>query len=110
MLDELPLNCHTLAIAKNDGTTDPQEHISRFENATLLHRYTDEVKCRIFVTTFAKAAHQWLNQFPTKAIRSFQEFWSLFLHQFASSRKHQKIKLSLFAIRQKDGEPLKEYL
>ncbi|KAL0446175.1 UNVERIFIED_CONTAM: hypothetical protein Slati_1745400 [Sesamum latifolium] len=44
------------------------------------------------------------------AIGSFQEFHSLFLHQFASSRKLRKTELSLFAVRQKDDEPLKEYL
>ncbi|KAL0445385.1 UNVERIFIED_CONTAM: hypothetical protein Slati_2261200 [Sesamum latifolium] len=43
-------------------------------------------------------------------IGSFREFRSLFLHQFASSRKHQKIELSLFSIRQKEGESLKDYL
>ncbi|KAL0458688.1 UNVERIFIED_CONTAM: hypothetical protein Slati_0496000 [Sesamum latifolium] len=56
MADELPMNCRTLAIAEYDGTSDPMEHLSRFENATLLHRYTDGIKCRVFVTTFARAA------------------------------------------------------
>ncbi|KAL0419229.1 UNVERIFIED_CONTAM: hypothetical protein Sradi_1336400 [Sesamum radiatum] len=46
---------------------------------------------------------------PT-VIGSFEEFCSLFLHQFGSSRKHRKTKLSLFSIRQKEGEPLKEYV
>ncbi|KAL0298799.1 UNVERIFIED_CONTAM: hypothetical protein Sradi_6539700 [Sesamum radiatum] len=45
MADELPMNCRTLAIAKYDYTTNPQEHLSRFENAALLHRYTDDIKC-----------------------------------------------------------------
>ncbi|KAL0462886.1 UNVERIFIED_CONTAM: hypothetical protein Slati_0176200 [Sesamum latifolium] len=76
----------------------------------LLHRYTDGIKCRVFVTTFARAAQQWFNQLPTRAIGSFQEFRSLFLHRFASSRKLRKTELSLFAVRQKDNEPLKEYL
>ncbi|KAL0303233.1 UNVERIFIED_CONTAM: hypothetical protein Sradi_6191400 [Sesamum radiatum] len=44
------------------------------------------------------------------AIGSFQESRSLFLHQFASSRKLRKTELSSFAVRQKDNEPLKEYL
>ncbi|KAL0439156.1 UNVERIFIED_CONTAM: hypothetical protein Slati_2398600 [Sesamum latifolium] len=83
MVDELPLNCHTPAIAEYDGTTDPMEHLSRFENAALLHCYTDGIKYRVFVTTFARAAQQW---------------------------KLRKTKLSLFAVRQKDDEPLKEYL
>ncbi|KAL0434291.1 UNVERIFIED_CONTAM: hypothetical protein Slati_2763400 [Sesamum latifolium] len=110
MADELPLNCRTPAIAEYDGTTDPMEHLSRFENAALLHRYTDGIKCRVFVTIFAGAAQQWFNQLPVGAIESFQEFRSLFLHQFASSRKVRKTELSLFAIRQKEDEPLKEYL
>ncbi|KAL0448563.1 UNVERIFIED_CONTAM: hypothetical protein Slati_1412700 [Sesamum latifolium] len=108
--DELPLNCRTPAIAEYDGTTDPMEHLSRFENADLLHRYTGGIKCRVFVTTFVRAAQQWFNKLPLGAIGSFQEFRSLFLHQFASSRKLRKTKLSLFSVCQKDDEPLKEYL
>ncbi|KAL0433289.1 UNVERIFIED_CONTAM: hypothetical protein Slati_2663200 [Sesamum latifolium] len=77
MADELPLNCRTPAIAEYDGTTDPMEHLSHFENIALLHRYTDEIKCRVFVTTFARAAQQWFNQLPDGAIGSFQEFCSL---------------------------------
>ncbi|KAL0412940.1 UNVERIFIED_CONTAM: hypothetical protein Sradi_1495700 [Sesamum radiatum] len=41
---------------------------------------------------------------------SFREFRSLFLHQFASSKKHRKTELSLFSIQQKEGESLKDYL
>ncbi|KAL0405953.1 UNVERIFIED_CONTAM: hypothetical protein Slati_3909200 [Sesamum latifolium] len=108
--DELPVNCRTPAIAEYDGTTNPQEHPSRFENAALLHRYTDGIKCRVFVTTFARAGQQWFNQLPLAVIRNFREFRSLFLHQFASSRKHRKTELSLFSIRQKEGESLKDYL
>ncbi|KAL0434260.1 UNVERIFIED_CONTAM: hypothetical protein Slati_2760300 [Sesamum latifolium] len=110
MVDELPVNCRTPAIAEYNGTTDPQEHLSRFENAALLHQYTDNIKCRVFVTTFTRAAYQWFNQLPLAVIGSFQEFCSLFLHQFASSMKNQKTELRLFSIRQKEGEPLKEYL
>ncbi|KAL0298692.1 UNVERIFIED_CONTAM: hypothetical protein Sradi_6529000 [Sesamum radiatum] len=110
MADELPINCRTPAIVEYDGTTDPQDHLSRFENAALLHRYINGIKCRVFITNFAQAAQQWFNQLPRAVIGSFHEFCSLFLHKFASSRKHRKIKLNLFSIRQKEGEPLKEYL
>ncbi|KAL0412327.1 UNVERIFIED_CONTAM: hypothetical protein Sradi_1434400 [Sesamum radiatum] len=110
MTDKLPLNCRTPAIAEYNGTTDPMEHLSRFENAALLHRYTDGIKCRVFVTTFAEAAQQWFNQLPVGVIGSFQEFRSLFLHQFASSMKVRKTELRLFAIRQGEDEPLKKYL
>ncbi|KAL0339604.1 UNVERIFIED_CONTAM: hypothetical protein Sradi_4477200 [Sesamum radiatum] len=109
MADELPINYRIPAIVEHDDT-DPQEHLSRFLNAALLHRYTDNIKCRVFVTTFSWAAQQWFNQLPPVVIGSFQEFCSLFLHQFASSKKHRNTELSLFSIHQKEGEPLKEYL
>ncbi|KAL0413869.1 UNVERIFIED_CONTAM: hypothetical protein Sradi_1588600 [Sesamum radiatum] len=70
MADELHVNCPTPVIIEYDGTTNPLEHLSRFENAALLHRYTDSIKCQVFVTTFAQAAQQWFNK------------------QFANSRKH----------------------
>ncbi|KAK4388313.1 hypothetical protein Sango_2437900 [Sesamum angolense] len=72
--------------------------------------YTDEIKCRVSVTTFSRTAQQCFNQLLIGAIGSFQEFRSLFLHQLASSRKLKKTELSLFAVSQKDNEPLKEYL
>ncbi|KAL0355873.1 UNVERIFIED_CONTAM: hypothetical protein Sradi_4034200 [Sesamum radiatum] len=71
MADELSANCRTPAIAEYNGTTDPMEHLSRFENAALLHRYTDGIKCRVFVTTFVWTAQQWFNQLPVRAIGSF---------------------------------------
>ncbi|KAL0349446.1 UNVERIFIED_CONTAM: hypothetical protein Sangu_1172400 [Sesamum angustifolium] len=74
MADEFPANYRTPTIAEYNRTTDPQEHLSCFENAVLLHKYTDGIKCRIFVTTFARAAQQWFNQLPTGAIGNFQEF------------------------------------
>ncbi|KAL0420637.1 UNVERIFIED_CONTAM: hypothetical protein Slati_3086600 [Sesamum latifolium] len=61
MADDLPANCRTLTIAEYDGTTDPLENLSRFENAALSNRYTDGIKYRVFVTTFARAAQQWFN-------------------------------------------------
>ncbi|KAK4404385.1 hypothetical protein Sango_0807100 [Sesamum angolense] len=56
------------------------------------------------------AAQQWFNQLHLAVIGNFQEFCSLFLHQFASSKRQWKTELSLFSIRQKKGEPLKQYL
>ncbi|KAL0378453.1 UNVERIFIED_CONTAM: hypothetical protein Sradi_3150800 [Sesamum radiatum] len=49
-----------------------------------------------------------VNQLPVGAIGSFQEDSPP--HQFASSRKLRKTELSLFTVRQKDNEPLKEYV
>ncbi|KAL0456963.1 UNVERIFIED_CONTAM: hypothetical protein Slati_1035500 [Sesamum latifolium] len=109
MADELPLNWKEPNLPKYDGTTDPQEHLSYFENIALLYRYTAGVKCRVFVNTFTRSAQQWFNQLPSGSIRSFEEFRSLFLHHFASIKRCRKIILSLFSLQQREGESLKEY-
>ncbi|KAL0293335.1 UNVERIFIED_CONTAM: hypothetical protein Sradi_6943300 [Sesamum radiatum] len=70
----------------------------------------DELPLNCRTPAIAEAAQQWFNQLLVGAIENFQEFCSLFLHQFASSRKLRKTELSLFAVRQKDDKPLKEYL
>ncbi|KAL0393243.1 UNVERIFIED_CONTAM: hypothetical protein Sradi_2547100 [Sesamum radiatum] len=56
MANELAANYCTPAIAEYDGTTDPLEHLSCFENEALLHRYTNGIKSLVFVTTLARAA------------------------------------------------------
>ncbi|KAL0449066.1 UNVERIFIED_CONTAM: hypothetical protein Slati_1463000, partial [Sesamum latifolium] len=57
---------------------------------------------------------QWLaaalNIYRKAPSGAFKNFVPSFLHQFASSRKLRKTEISLFAVRQKDDEPLKEYL
>ncbi|KAI3468832.1 hypothetical protein Pfo_025495 [Paulownia fortunei] len=109
MMDDLPANFRSLNY-DYDGTTDPWEHLCRFENSALLHRYSDGVKCRVFLTTLSKSAQQWFSQLPPNSINSFEEFSYAFLHQFASSRKHQKTSLTLFSIKQKDNEALRSYI
>ncbi|KAL0413542.1 UNVERIFIED_CONTAM: hypothetical protein Sradi_1555900 [Sesamum radiatum] len=88
----------------DDGTTDPMEHLSQFENATLLHRYTDEIKCRVFVTTFAGATQQWFNQLPKdeEPLKEYlQKFNAAALEVPAAT---QEIKASAFSQGLLDGD------
>ncbi|KAL0283947.1 UNVERIFIED_CONTAM: hypothetical protein Sangu_2857300 [Sesamum angustifolium] len=79
MVEKLPAHfqapSHLLAY---DGTIDPVEHIREFENTSLLHRYTDVIKCPIFLTTLAISAQQWFDLLPAGSIRYFSKFSSLF--------------------------------
>ncbi|KAL0385873.1 UNVERIFIED_CONTAM: hypothetical protein Sradi_2981600 [Sesamum radiatum] len=56
MAEELAVNCRTPAITEYDDMTDHLEHLSRFESAAVLHRFTDGIKCGVFITTFAGAS------------------------------------------------------
>ncbi|KAL0405503.1 UNVERIFIED_CONTAM: hypothetical protein Slati_3864200 [Sesamum latifolium] len=51
MAAELPVNCRTPTITEYDGTTDPQEHLARFENAALLQssRRLRKIELNLFV-------------------------------------------------------------
>ncbi|KAK4395868.1 hypothetical protein Sango_1741100 [Sesamum angolense] len=91
MADELLINCRTPAIIEYNGTIDPQEHLSHFENAPLLDKYTDGIKCRVFVINFAGEAQQWFNQLPSAAIGNFQEFRSLFCISFPVIRDTERL-------------------
>ncbi|KAL0374046.1 UNVERIFIED_CONTAM: hypothetical protein Sradi_3320300 [Sesamum radiatum] len=79
-----------------DGSTNPVEHIRKFENAALLNKYTDSIKCLIFLTTLTGSAQHSFDQLLAGSVRSFAEFSSLFQHQFASSPKYIKSAISLF--------------
>lgn len=77
--EELLDHFRHLQIAKYMGFTDLEEHLGCFENAALLHHYTDGVKCRVFLTTFVGSAQRWFNQLPSSSIKSFNDFNTLFL-------------------------------
>ncbi|CAA0832558.1 Unknown protein, partial [Striga hermonthica] len=78
-----------------DGSTDPSRHLRSFENMAVLHRYSDPVQCRAFLTTLRGPAHDWFHQLPPRAIKDFDGFSSSLLNQFASVRAQEKSYLTL---------------
>ncbi|KAL0449541.1 UNVERIFIED_CONTAM: hypothetical protein Slati_1510500 [Sesamum latifolium] len=57
MADELTVNCCTPAITEYDSMTDPQEHLSHFENAALLHNTrTDNKPLKEYLQRFNATA------------------------------------------------------
>ncbi|XP_073024413.1 uncharacterized protein [Primulina eburnea] len=106
----LPPNFRQSNVGEYDGHTDPEEHLGRFENAALLHQYSDGVRCRVFLGTLVRSAQQWFNTLQPNSIQSFEDFATAFLRRFASSKRHQKNYLSLFVMKQQDAEILREFV
>ncbi|KAL0395268.1 UNVERIFIED_CONTAM: hypothetical protein Slati_4493000 [Sesamum latifolium] len=98
MADDLPMNYRTPAIAEYDGTTDLVEHLARFENAALLHRYTDDIKCHIFVTTFAEPPNNGSISYPLESLEASK---SSDRHSYINS---PEVKASAFSQGLLDGE------
>lgn len=105
-MEELPDHFRPLQIVECMGSSELKDHLGCFENAALLHWYTDGVKCCVFFTTFVGSAQRWFNQFPPNSIQSFGDFNTLFLQHFASSKRYYKIVISLFTIKQWAQETL----
>ncbi|XP_073121561.1 uncharacterized protein [Henckelia pumila] len=107
---ELPKNSKFPHVGEYDGKGDPEEHLSRFENVALLHKYSDPIKCRVFLNTLIGPAQQWFNLLRPGDIKEFKDFSKAFLHNFSSSKKHPTTTLSLFAIKQQHQEDLRIYI
>ncbi|XP_073154001.1 uncharacterized protein [Henckelia pumila] len=107
---ELPKNFKFPHVGEYDGKGDPKEHLSCFENAALLHKYSDPIKCRVFLNTLTGPEQQWFNLLRPGDIQEFKDFSKAFLHHFASSKKHPTTTLSLFAIKQQGQEDLRAYI
>ncbi|KZV54199.1 hypothetical protein F511_35635 [Dorcoceras hygrometricum] len=77
LVAELPQHFKLPNVGEYDGMGDPKEHLSRFENAALLHQYADPIKCRVFLTvrprahnrtdTYIYAIRYWDTQSPPGA-------------------------------------------
>ncbi|XP_073121470.1 uncharacterized protein [Henckelia pumila] len=108
--EELPASFKKPSVGEYDGSTDPKEHMGRFENAALLHQYSDGTKCRVFLSTLVKFSQQWFNMLKPGSIRSFEDFRVVFMHQFYSCKKYQKKYLSLFVMKKQDQETLRDFI
>ncbi|XP_012827901.1 PREDICTED: uncharacterized protein LOC105949160 [Erythranthe guttata] len=92
------------------GTTYPNEHLCRFNNTSDLHRFSEGVKCRVFTTTLAGPAQAWFSQLRPSSIGSFDQLASVFLDHFASSKKQKRSTLTLFTVKQREGEHLRSFV
>ncbi|XP_073143269.1 uncharacterized protein [Henckelia pumila] len=107
---ELPKNFKFPHVGEYDEKGDPEEHLSRFENAAFLHKYSDPIKCRVFLTTLIGPTQQWFNLLHPGDINEFKDFSKAFLHHFSSSKKHPTTTFSLFAIKHQGQEDLRAYI
>ncbi|XP_073152933.1 uncharacterized protein [Henckelia pumila] len=103
---DLPKQFKLPHVGEYDGKGDPEENLARFENVALLHKYSDQIKCRDFLTTLIGPSQQWFNTLCPGEIKEFKDFSKSFLHHFASSKKHPTTTFSLFAIKQREHENL----
>ncbi|XP_042442904.1 uncharacterized protein LOC122027957 [Zingiber officinale] len=72
--DPLLKHYQNLNIGEHSGTTDPEDHLSKFESAALLQQFPDGVKCQMFLTTLGGATQRSFKRLPENSIRHFKDF------------------------------------
>ncbi|XP_073049653.1 uncharacterized protein [Primulina eburnea] len=108
--EPLPVHFKTTKIREYNGNSDPEEHLTRFENMAMLHCYPDKIKCKVFLTTLVDSAQRWFEKLEPRSIQSFEGFRDTFLHHFSSSKRYKKTAFSLFEVKQSGDESLRAYI
>ncbi|CAA0830744.1 Unknown protein, partial [Striga hermonthica] len=93
-----------------DGSSDPSRHVRAFENMSVLHRYSDPVSCRAFLSTLRGGALDWFHQLTPGSIRDFEDFVGQLTNQYSSAVAQEKTYLTLMAMRQGEKESLRKYV
>ena len=66
--------------------------------------------CKGFRSSLVGPALQWYTNLPNNSISSFAQLTDIFVEQFASSRKLEKLSDDLYRIKQRRGESLRDYV
>jgi len=111
IVDE-PVSAHyiTQKIAFVTGIEDPENHLTSFNAQMIISGGTDAIQCKIFMGTFIGTSLQWFNGIHDGQITSFSRFSTMFKEQFSSNKVKRLRIYNLFSVRQREGEPLKDYL
>ncbi|XP_075524561.1 uncharacterized protein LOC142556963 [Primulina tabacum] len=86
--EPLPGHFKSAKIKDYDGSSDPEEHLARFENMAMLHCYGDRSSEYSFFRRFSEGV----------------------LIQFSSSKKYKRTAFSLFKVKQRPEETLRAYI
>ncbi|GKD99488.1 reverse transcriptase domain-containing protein [Tanacetum coccineum] len=73
-----------------DGSTDPDDHITRFVRAANQGEWEMPVWCKMFQQTLDGPARGWFDQMPNGFINSWTDLRQKFVKRFALRRKCSK--------------------
>ncbi|KAL0441205.1 UNVERIFIED_CONTAM: hypothetical protein Sradi_0059400 [Sesamum radiatum] len=107
--EALPAGVKVSNLSEYDGTGDPQEHLDKFYAKIDWYDLSDAAYCKVFRTTLSKRALAWFNQLPAGTISSLEQLTQRFLHHFSMNKRVPKTAF-LFTIRQRENEPLRDYM
>ncbi|VFQ69562.1 unnamed protein product [Cuscuta campestris] len=93
-----------------NGTTDPQDHLSKFYASMEAAGAPDEVKCRCFLATLEGSACDWFNRLPKGTIDDWDMLAEKFLTHFAANRRQRLPYSHLLNICIRKGEKVRDFI
>lgn len=97
-----------------DGTNDPNDHIASYKQRMFTVAIPRELRkacmCKGFGSSLVGPALQWYTNLSNNSIASFAQLTDIFVEQFASSRKLEKLSDDLYRVRQRRDESLRDYV
>ncbi|XP_059627254.1 uncharacterized protein LOC132270061 [Cornus florida] len=75
-----------------------------------LDNHKDAFMCKVFLTSLTGVTLEWFKNRPHKSIQNYETLCAIFLAQYCSNKKQKKTIAGLFAIRQKRGKMLQDFL
>ncbi|XP_057774797.1 uncharacterized protein LOC130993776 [Salvia miltiorrhiza] len=97
-----------------DGASDPDDHIAQYRQRMFTVAIPRDMReacmCKGFGSSLIGPALKWYTNLPNNSISSFAQLTDVFVQQYASSRKLEKISEDLYVIVQRHGEPLRDYI
>ncbi|XP_057775342.1 uncharacterized protein LOC130994313 [Salvia miltiorrhiza] len=97
-----------------DGASDPDDHIAQYRQRMFTIAIPRDMRevCMFkgFGSSLIGSALQWYTNLPNNSISSFAQLTDVFVQQYVNNRKLEKISEDLYAIVQRHGEPLWDYI
>jgi hypothetical protein len=93
-----------------DGTIDAKRHIDLFLDVCDFHLVEhDDIMVRLFLQTLSGQAYEWYTTFPTRSIRSFDDFEAMFLSMFSPPVAYHTLLTNFTQICLKKNERIRDF-
>ena len=106
----LPDNFKVPPISSYNEKEDPITHIEDFQTHPFFHNIPNETGCRVFHLTLKREANEWFDGLGDGFLDSFGTMKHRFFNQFSAMQKKRQHPASLFSLKQREAEPLGNFV
>nr|XP_010931505.1 uncharacterized protein LOC105052403 [Elaeis guineensis] len=93
-----------------NGSTDSIDHLKNYKVLMMIQGMTDALLYVAFLATLRKTVRAWYSGLSSRSISSFDQLNHQFTGHFHTSKKLPCTSASLFSIKQREGESLRDYI